>query len=174
MFQRFVQRGGAPGSGLGLAIAKHLVDLVGGDIWFESDPTKKPGTTCVVRMDLPPCDPPDCPVKDTTGDVSKIEEPITFLIIDDIKMNRAMLKRRIQKAIAPNCTITEAATGEQALEICGKQKFDVIIVDQVSCKSLQRLYWTTNHATLTFILYCSRLSISTWKRLVGLWSGRIV
>merc|ERR1712157_263599 len=39
LFQRFVQRGGAPGTGLGLAIAKHIVDLTGGSIRFESDPS---------------------------------------------------------------------------------------------------------------------------------------
>ena len=50
LFQRFVQRGGAPGTGLGLAIAKHLVDLTGGSIRFDSDPAVKAGTTCVVYV----------------------------------------------------------------------------------------------------------------------------
>ena len=127
LFQRFVQRGGAPGTGLGLAIAKHLVDLTGGSIRFDSDPAVRAGTTCVVLMSLPLCDPPDSVVEESTA---LIEEPITFLIIDDIKMNRMMLKRRIMKGIAPNSVITESATGEEALEICGKDKFDVIVVDQ--------------------------------------------
>lgn len=127
LFQRFVQRGGAPGTGLGLAIAKHLVDLTGGSIRFDSDPTVKAGTTCVVLMPLSLCEPPESVVEENTA---LIEEPITFLIIDDIKMNRMMLKRRIMKSIAPNSVITEAATGEEALEICGKEKFDVIVADQ--------------------------------------------
>jgi PAS domain S-box-containing protein len=127
LFQRFVQRGGAPGTGLGLAIAKHLVDLTGGSIRFDSDPTVKAGTTCVVLMPLSLCDAPETVVEESTA---LIEEPITFLIIDDIKMNRMMLKRRVMKSIAPHSKITEAATGEQALEICGKEKFDVIVVDQ--------------------------------------------
>lgn len=127
LFQRFVQRGGAPGTGLGLAIAKHLVDLTGGSIRFESDPTVRAGTNCVVLMELSLCDAPETVVEESTA---LIEEPISFMIIDDIKMNRMMLKRRILKGIAPNATITEAATGEEALEICGKEKFDVIVVDQ--------------------------------------------
>jgi CheY-like chemotaxis protein/two-component sensor histidine kinase len=127
LFQRFVQRGGAPGTGLGLAIAKHLVDLTGGSIRFDSDPTVRAGTTCVVLMSLPLCDPPESIVEECTA---LIEEPITFLIIDDIKMNRMMLRRRLMKGIAPNSVLTEAATGEEALEICGKDKFDVIVVDQ--------------------------------------------
>lgn len=127
LFQRFVQRGGAPGTGLGLAIAKHLVDLTGGSIAFHSDPSVRAGTTCVVYMKLPVCDEPKNTMEENTA---AIEEPISVLIIDDIKMNRMMLKRRIKKAIAPEASITEAATGEAALEICGKEKFDVIVCDQ--------------------------------------------
>ena len=128
LFERFVQRGGAPGTGLGLAIAKHLVDMTGGSICFHSDPSINPGTTCVVKMPLKICDPPEIPIKEDSTSI--IEEPLSFLLIDDVKMNRSMLSRRIKRGIAPNATITEAATGEEALVICGKQSFDVIVVDQ--------------------------------------------
>ena len=127
LFQRYVQRGGAPGTGLGLAIAKHLVDLCGGSIYFDSDPTVQAGTTCIVSLPLPLCDPPEN-VEDL--EITMIEEPLRFLIVDDVKMNRMMLQRRIEKGIAPNCTIAEASTGEEALKICEKNTFDVIIVDQ--------------------------------------------
>lgn len=127
LFERFVQRGGAPGTGLGLAIAKHLVDLTGGSICFNSDPSVKPGTSCVVMMPLAMCNPPETIVKEESKE--KIDEVLKFLIIDDVKMNRSMLRRRIKKGIAPNAVITEASTGEEALGICGKNKFDIIIVD---------------------------------------------
>jgi signal transduction histidine kinase len=128
LFERFVQRGGAPGTGLGLAIAKHLVDLMGGTIKFYSDPTIKPGTSCVVRIPLKACEKPELNFEEESS--AFIEEGLSFLLIDDIKMNRSMLSRRIKKAIAPNATITEASTGEEALAICAKSKFDVIVVDQ--------------------------------------------
>ena len=67
LFERFVQRGGAPGTGLGLAIAKHLVDLTGGSIYFHSDPTIKPGTSCVVMMPLATCEPPEIMTKEEQG-----------------------------------------------------------------------------------------------------------
>lgn len=41
-----------------------------------------------------------------------------------------MLQRRLVKGVAPNCVITEASTGEAALEICGRYEFDVVVVDQ--------------------------------------------
>merc|ERR1712238_180480 len=133
LFQRFVTRGGAPGTGLGLAISKHLVDLVGGKIGFESDPSLRPGTTCVVELPLIICDPRKGSMNAANLGVKAIEpikDKISFLIVDDIRMNRMMLRRRIQKSLVPNATITEAPTGEKALEICKDMKFDVIIMDQ--------------------------------------------
>jgi CheY-like chemotaxis protein len=127
LFHRFVQRGGAPGTGLGLAIAKQLVDLHNGSIRFESDPTVRSGTTCVVLLPLSLCDPPETKEDEV---VFPIEQPLKVLITDDIKMNRVMLTRRLKKGIAPNCVIVEACTGEEALEICANDRFDVIIVDQ--------------------------------------------
>jgi CheY-like chemotaxis protein len=129
LFQRFVQRGGEPGTGLGLAIAKHLVELIGGSIFFESDPSVKVGTNCIVILPLPPCDAPiGLPCEDPSLDI--LQDELKVLLIDDIKMNRTMLRRRILKGIAPNCIFTEASTGEEALEICSRSTFDVIVVDQ--------------------------------------------
>jgi CheY-like chemotaxis protein len=59
-----------------------------------------------------------------------IEGPLTILIVDDITMNRSMLRRRLEKNIAPNCIVSEAKNGEEALALCSKQTFHVIIVDQ--------------------------------------------
>lgn len=130
LFQRFVQRGGAPGTGLGLAIAKNIVELASGRIRFESDPSIQPGTTCIVEIPLPLCEPRENPTLVTETNEEILEEPLSFLIIDDVKMNRMMLSKRIQKGIAPNALVTEAATGEEALVVCGNEKFDVIVVDQ--------------------------------------------
>jgi CheY-like chemotaxis protein len=127
LFERYVQRGGAPGTGLGLAIAKHLVTLFHGSIQFESDPRIKPGTSCIVMMRLQQCPPPDAFIQ-TSEDV--LDSELSFLIVDDITLNRTMLKRRILKGIAPKSIVKEAATGEEALLICGSEKFDVIVVDQ--------------------------------------------
>jgi CheY-like chemotaxis protein len=129
LFRRFVQRGGTPGTGLGLAIAKHLVDLAKGTIMFESDPTVKAGTTCIVRIPLALCNSQETSNQEDGSDFF-IDAPLRWLIVDDIKMNRVMLRRRLEAKICPNCIITEVATGEAALEICGIDKFDVIVVDQ--------------------------------------------
>jgi CheY-like chemotaxis protein len=138
LFKKFVQRGGAPGTGLGLAISKHLVELMNGEIYFDSDPTVKPGSSCIVLLPLERCDSPykddeTLPVGGGTESglgEELIEEPLSILIVDDIKMNRTMLKRRFEKGVAPHCQITEAPNGETAVEICEHETFDVIIMDQ--------------------------------------------
>ena len=73
-------------------------------------------------------------VGDSSGQfkLDPLDEAISILIVDDVAMNRNLLRRRIQKKIAPNCIITEASTGEEALRLTetGDTVFDVIIVDQ--------------------------------------------
>jgi CheY-like chemotaxis protein len=134
LFQRFVKCGGAPGTGLGLAIGKHIIESMQGLLYFESNPTIAPGATCIVVFPVEECKTPkdldnDNTTKSKTKAAVPIEEALSFLIVDDIKMNRMMLQRRFQKGVATNCTISEACTGE-ALEICRCETFDVIIVDQ--------------------------------------------
>ena len=134
LFQRFVRRGGAPGSGLGLAIAKQIVDFMGGSIHFESDPAIRAGANCIVLLPLPACQ--ETPSNTSPFDMVcadddvPIDKTFSILLVDDIKMNRRMLQRRLQKSIAPNCVISEAETGEEAIARCKKNFFDIIIMDQ--------------------------------------------
>ncbi|KAL3913462.1 MAG: hypothetical protein SGILL_006480 [Bacillariaceae sp.] len=133
LFERFVQRGGAPGTGLGLAISKEIVTMMGGSIRFESDPTVKPGTNCIVMLPMETCSPRNDDFATSSlrsNGTQPIEEPISILIMDDVKMNRTMLSRRITKAIAPNAKIILAVSGEEALEIIKEQRFDIMICDQ--------------------------------------------
>jgi signal transduction histidine kinase/CheY-like chemotaxis protein len=132
LFERFVQRGGAPGTGLGLAISKEIVTMMGGVIRFESDPTIRPGTKCIVIVPVELCvsmeEYPKAP--SLVDDHDPIDEPIKILIVDDVKMSRIMLERRLKKAATPNADFTTAINGEEALEIVKDSRFDIIICDQ--------------------------------------------
>jgi signal transduction histidine kinase/ActR/RegA family two-component response regulator len=130
VFEQYVQRGGAPGTGLGLAISKHIVTLMGGSIQFDSDPTQSPGTTCIVVVPLPSCHPIECESSKPTVTVEPIANSLLVLIVDDSGINRQMLSRRIKRHILPNAEITEASTGEEALKLCEKETFDLVIMDQ--------------------------------------------
>lgn len=125
-------RCGAPSTGLEMVVAKHLVELMGGTLVFRghaaADGNNVLESSCVVQLPLQTCDPMHH--KFPTEHCPLLETPLRFLIVDDIKLNRQMLKRRLQNSIYSGCEVAEACTGEEALLLCGMQDFDVIIVDQ--------------------------------------------
>jgi signal transduction histidine kinase/CheY-like chemotaxis protein len=125
-------RCGAPSTGLEMVIAKHLVELHKGTMNFRSVPTSDCTnvieSSCIAHLPLVACEPTH--PKFFTDASQTLETPLRFLIVDDIRINRHMLSRRLQNSIYPGCIVAEACTGEEALLICGKQDFDVIIVDQ--------------------------------------------
>lgn len=110
------------------------MDLTGGGIKFVSDPSVKPGTDCIVTIPFIKFSPVGVkPVEIKIQDV--IKEKLSFLIIDDNTVNRALLRKRILKNIAPNSSVEEATNGEEALRIVTEieksgSPFDIIIVDQ--------------------------------------------
>lgn len=79
------------------------------------------------------CETPD--LNPTVEFHDAIKEKLSFLIIDDITMNRTMLRKRLLKNIAPNCSVEEAVNGEEALKSVAKREkegmsFDIVVVDQ--------------------------------------------
>jgi CheY-like chemotaxis protein len=65
-----------------------------------------------------------------TNKVQPLENSLSILIVDDVRVNQLMLSRRITRHILPNAKITEAWTGEEALKLCETETFDLIIMDQ--------------------------------------------
>jgi signal transduction histidine kinase len=73
----------------------------------------------------------------TTPDGDHLDQPLRILLVDDMKINRSLLKRRLMHAIAPNSTVLEASTGEECLSMIEENTdeadpgdFDVIVMDQ--------------------------------------------
>lgn len=85
---------GIQGSGLGMSIAKHIVDLLGGDIRVTSQKGK--GTESVVSLSLKLC---DSPVK--TGDEIQENADLTgkkILLVEDNELNREIAVEILQEA----------------------------------------------------------------------------
>jgi signal transduction histidine kinase/DNA-binding response OmpR family regulator len=111
IFQKFSQVDGSAsrrheGTGLGLAISRALVELMGGEIGFESEEGK--GTTFHFTIELP-----------SHGSADKRRIPVDatnarVLIVDDNAVNRAIL---MEQMIAWRFDAAAARGGAEALEV---------------------------------------------------------
>jgi signal transduction histidine kinase/ActR/RegA family two-component response regulator len=112
--------GAAPGTGLGLAISYGIIENHGGSIEVFSQPGE--GATFVVRLpvvDLPedlPLPEPDSPPL----------TPLRLLVVDDDRTVREAMTGLLDRQ---GHVVTAASDGEQALDFCGRQPFDVVICD---------------------------------------------
>ncbi len=131
IFESFRQQDGQTtrqygGTGLGLAITKRLTELMGGKISVESEV----GQGSLFRIILPGVSVAEA--SEFTDPLSESDEknvmfePATVLVVDDIDFNRELVRRYMD---ASGLTIAEADSGEVALEILGRERPDVLLMD---------------------------------------------
>ncbi len=107
------------GTGLGLAISKQLVELMGGEIWVESEA----GKGAVFSFTL---------VAKGENAVQRVVQRLELkgkrvLVVDDLAVNRKILKHQLE---SQGMTVVGAASGMDALELLtAQEKFDVAILD---------------------------------------------
>lgn len=121
------------GTGLGLAITKQLVTLMEGDIRVESEYEK--GTRFIIHIKQPVVD------RHTIGETGagvraeKQEKSQMFvcneyhvLVVDDNTMNRKVVSAMLK---AYGFQIQAAGGGKEAIELVGKQHYDMILMDHM-------------------------------------------
>ncbi len=107
------------GTGLGLAISKRLVELMGGEIWVESEA----GKGAVFSFSI---------VAKAESAVQRVVQRLEFkgkrvLVVDDLAVNRKILKQQLE---SQGMTVVGVASGMDALELLtAREKFDVGILD---------------------------------------------
>ena len=108
------------GAGLGLAITRQLVELMGGEIWVDSELGR--GSCFGFKVTLPRAEPSD-PVEGPT-------RPITLraaLVVDDLLVNRVILERQLQTY---GLEVTLCRSGKEALHVLEDgASFDVVLTD---------------------------------------------
>src|SRR5581483_3394744 len=78
------------GSGLGLSISRHLVEIMGGRFWLESEPGQGSNfhfTACFDLCDAAPAQPPAVPIK---------LRDLAVLVVDDNATNRRILEQTLK------------------------------------------------------------------------------
>ncbi len=109
------------GTGLGLAICKRLTTLMGGSIWAES--TVGAGSTFHFSVVLEPA------AADSVAEPNASAAQLTSrsaLVVDDHAKSRRFLELQLSYW---GMAVTTASSGSQALDILGRETFDVALVD---------------------------------------------
>lgn len=145
IFEAFIQAGDEnrrrEGSGLGLKICRELVNIMGGEIYLESElgqgstfyftarlaetGTTENGSNQLERAEQPPSS--TTPIDDSADQQpNKAGADLRVLIAEDEPVN-ALLARKILEG--SGCYVLEASDGQQAIETWQKQSVDLLLLD---------------------------------------------
>ena len=117
IFDRFYTYGKSGGNGLGLSFCRRVIDSFGGSIVCNSEE----GHWTEFVISLPAY--ASKPARDLKKEILKQKK---ILIVDDQISNRLLLSRY---AAEWDCTSDLAENGTQALEMIGKTRYDLILMD---------------------------------------------
>ncbi|WP_338328272.1 ATP-binding protein [Vibrio aestuarianus] len=113
------------GTGLGLAICKSLVELMEGELWFESEQGE--GTQFFITLPLQTCS--GQMLLESVTQASEHAIPLSsrsILVVDDIRMNQIIINQMLKMLnIQPDIT----TNGVEAIDAAQRNTYDLIFMD---------------------------------------------
>jgi signal transduction histidine kinase/ligand-binding sensor domain-containing protein/ActR/RegA family two-component response regulator len=131
LFQSFSQAETATtrrygGTGLGLAISKRLVELMGGEVGFESSPGYGSTFWFTVKLRLGSEARPAEPAAAEEEDQPREKNAGTILVVEDNRINQKVLSHQL---INLGYAIEVAENGEEAVAKVKNRRYDLIFMD---------------------------------------------
>jgi len=114
------------GAGLGLSIARHLVEMLGGQIWVKSAPQKGSTFYFTIPFALPDYECNGEPVVYSSADGVFAPAEYTVLLVEDERINRLTTGRTLAKL---GYTVLEAVNGQDALALLSREHVDIVLMD---------------------------------------------
>ena len=112
------------GKGLGLTLTRHLVELMGGAIWLESEPDR--GSTFHFTLVLERAK-EEMRVEATAApQVAAPARALKILVVEDNPINRRMTQLFLKRH---GHRVTMAENGREALDAMGAERFDLVLMD---------------------------------------------
>lgn len=114
------------GTGLGLAICKKLVQLMGGDIWYERNPNQQ-GSVFTFTVDFSfNANAGNMPEAGTVHENHTDGSDLKILIAEDNEVNQLVLKKMIEKLGYNSTTVLN---GLEAVEAFKRYPYDMVFMD---------------------------------------------
>lgn len=114
------------GTGLGLAICKKLVQLMGGDIWYEKN-QNQPGSVFTFTVDFSfESNAGNKQENEAVHENHSLGNDLKILIAEDNEVNQLVLKKMIEK-LGYNSTTVQ--NGLEAVEALERYSYDIVFMD---------------------------------------------
>ncbi len=134
LFQSFTQADSSTqrkfgGTGLGLAISKKIVELMGGEIWVESEEGKGSTFSFTVKMQKSDSNAIIEHSQDTEQVMQQAIKKLRnkrILLVEDNELNQELATDLLEDK---NMVVVVANHGEEALDILKTETFDIVLMD---------------------------------------------